>query len=264
MTEDRRLDRREVEVAQSRLRRLVQPGPGTSATFSSRPAVPTAARCTRGGRCRPPHAEDLGDHSPVLALGSVEPSCPRHPRSAGLGGEPLRGAGSGSLPGRVPHVAGLGHSRLQLSRMALLREGFGPGASRRTSGIGGPETRSGPTPFGNGGRKAPAIRRVIAAVALFPGPDGVVILGETASRDGNGTARIPGRRARSRYSGGCTMNEQVGTSQIDLNRGLRDRLGRTRAAGTSLRQDAELTLAVNDLQDLARSRFATHSGELGR
>jgi hypothetical protein len=60
MTEDRRLDRREVEVAQSRLRRLVQPGPGTSATFSSRPAVPTAARCTRGGRCRPPHAEDLG------------------------------------------------------------------------------------------------------------------------------------------------------------------------------------------------------------
>jgi hypothetical protein len=59
------------------------------------------------------------------------------------------------------------------------------------------------------------------------------------------------------------MNEQVGTSQIDLNRGLRDRLGRTRA-GTSLRKDAELTLAVNDLQDLARSRFATHSGELGR
>jgi hypothetical protein len=59
------------------------------------------------------------------------------------------------------------------------------------------------------------------------------------------------------------MDEQVGTSQIDPNRGLRDRLGRTRA-GTSLRKDAELTLAVNDLQDLARSRLATHPRDLGR
>lgn len=59
------------------------------------------------------------------------------------------------------------------------------------------------------------------------------------------------------------MDAQASIARIDVNRGLRDRLGRNRAAGTSGRQAVELTLAVNDLQDLARSRFATQPTHRG-
>lgn len=57
------------------------------------------------------------------------------------------------------------------------------------------------------------------------------------------------------------MDALATLSQIDVNRGLRDRLDRNRAAGTSASQAAELTMAVNDLQELARSRFSTHPGD---
>lgn len=62
------------------------------------------------------------------------------------------------------------------------------------------------------------------------------------------------------------MDGQAGISQIDVNRGLRDRLGRNQAAETSVRQAAQLTLAValNDLQDLARSRFTTQPDDSRR
>lgn len=52
------------------------------------------------------------------------------------------------------------------------------------------------------------------------------------------------------------MDAQGRITQVDVNRGLRDRLDRNRAAGTSIRQAVELAMAVNELQDLARSRFA--------
>jgi hypothetical protein len=57
------------------------------------------------------------------------------------------------------------------------------------------------------------------------------------------------------------MGEQAGRSQMDVNRGLRDRLGNARAGGTWDRQAAERNSAVNDLQDLARSRMAAASDE---
>ncbi len=59
------------------------------------------------------------------------------------------------------------------------------------------------------------------------------------------------------------MEARTTVPRIDLNRGLRDRLGRVETAGRSVRQ-AELTLAVNDLQDLVRSRFATQPADLQR
>ncbi len=49
------------------------------------------------------------------------------------------------------------------------------------------------------------------------------------------------------------MDGHARITRVDANRGLRDRLGHDRAAGVSV-QDAELTLAVSDLQDLARHR----------
>jgi hypothetical protein len=55
------------------------------------------------------------------------------------------------------------------------------------------------------------------------------------------------------------MEAQAQIGQVDVNRGLRDRLGRNRASGASVRQDAELMLAVNDLQDLARNRFGAQA-----
>jgi hypothetical protein len=57
------------------------------------------------------------------------------------------------------------------------------------------------------------------------------------------------------------MNEQAGTSQMDVNRGLRDRLGHARSGGTWARQAAERISAVNDLQDLARSRITSDAQE---
>jgi hypothetical protein len=54
------------------------------------------------------------------------------------------------------------------------------------------------------------------------------------------------------------MNAQARIRRVDVNRGLRDRLGRNRAAGESVRPTAEgSTLTVTDLQSLVRSRFAT-------
>jgi hypothetical protein len=60
------------------------------------------------------------------------------------------------------------------------------------------------------------------------------------------------------------MVGQAGSSQIDVNQALRERLGRARAGGTWARQATELSLAVNDLQDLARSRFAPNGDDLRR
>ena len=57
------------------------------------------------------------------------------------------------------------------------------------------------------------------------------------------------------------MDALATVARIDVNRGLRDRLDRNRASGTSASQAAELTIAVNDMQDLARSRFATRPGD---
>jgi hypothetical protein len=57
------------------------------------------------------------------------------------------------------------------------------------------------------------------------------------------------------------MDQQTGTPRIDRNRAIRDRLGHKRTARTTVRLDAELNLAVNDLQDLARSRFAPQHGD---
>ncbi len=53
------------------------------------------------------------------------------------------------------------------------------------------------------------------------------------------------------------MDLPASITQIDVNRGLRDRLGRKRTGGNAIRQAAELTMAVNDLQDLARNRIET-------
>ena len=53
------------------------------------------------------------------------------------------------------------------------------------------------------------------------------------------------------------MELQASIAQIDVNRALRDRLGRERTAATTVRQASELTMAVNDLQDLARNRLET-------
>jgi hypothetical protein len=51
------------------------------------------------------------------------------------------------------------------------------------------------------------------------------------------------------------VDEPVIFPQTDTNRGLRDRLSDNTAAGTSVDHAAELTLAVKDLQDLAKSRL---------
>ena len=53
------------------------------------------------------------------------------------------------------------------------------------------------------------------------------------------------------------MDESITFPQIDTNRGLRDRLSDNAAAGTSVDHAMELTLAVKDLQDLAKSRLAS-------
>jgi hypothetical protein len=52
------------------------------------------------------------------------------------------------------------------------------------------------------------------------------------------------------------MDVQRTIAQIDLNRGLRDRLGDQIESDASVDHAAELTLAVKDLQDLVRSRLA--------
>ncbi len=52
------------------------------------------------------------------------------------------------------------------------------------------------------------------------------------------------------------MDEPITFSQIDTNRGLRDRLSDSTATGTSVDHAAEVTLAVKGLQDLAKSRLA--------
>ena len=56
------------------------------------------------------------------------------------------------------------------------------------------------------------------------------------------------------------MDRQASTMQLDVNRGLRDRLDRNRASEASSEETAQQTLAeaLNDLQDLARTRLATH------
>ena len=56
------------------------------------------------------------------------------------------------------------------------------------------------------------------------------------------------------------MDVQGRIAPLDVNKALRDRLGRNRTAATSIRQAAELEMAVNELQDLARSRFADPPG----
>ncbi len=77
----------------------------------------------------------------------------------------------------------------------------------------------------------------------------------TASRE---TGTIRGRRLALIFDSGRnrTMDGHARITRVDANRGLRDRLGHDRAGGTSV-QDAELTLAVSDLQDLARHRSTT-------
>jgi len=57
------------------------------------------------------------------------------------------------------------------------------------------------------------------------------------------------------------MDEEVTFPQIDTTRGLRDRLHDRAAAAASIDRAAELTLAVKDLQDLAKSRLAPRSAE---
>jgi hypothetical protein len=79
---------------------------------------------------------------------------------------------------------------------------------------------------------------------------GVVILGDIGTH-----------HARIFDSGGPAMEQQTATSPRDRNRAIRDRLGHKRTARATVRLDAELNVAVNDLQDLARSRLAPHRGE---
>jgi hypothetical protein len=57
------------------------------------------------------------------------------------------------------------------------------------------------------------------------------------------------------------MDQQTRTAPRDRNRAIRDRLGHKRTARTTVLLDAELNVAVNDLQDLARSRLAPHRGD---
>ena len=52
------------------------------------------------------------------------------------------------------------------------------------------------------------------------------------------------------------MDEPITFPQTDTNRGLRDRLSDHTAAGTAVDHAADLTLAVKDLQNLAKSRLA--------
>ena len=52
------------------------------------------------------------------------------------------------------------------------------------------------------------------------------------------------------------MDEPITFPQTDTNRGLRDRLSGNSAAGTAVDHAADLTLAVKDLQNLAKSRLA--------
>jgi hypothetical protein len=104
---------------------------------------------------------------------------------------------------------------------------------------------------------------MIPAVALFPGPKGVVILAR-ACRRCPGPAGIPGERQIFDLRRERPMDESTATPETDVDRALRDRLSRKRAVRTSVWEDAELNLAVNDLQDLARSRFATNPDEARR
>ena len=52
------------------------------------------------------------------------------------------------------------------------------------------------------------------------------------------------------------MDAPITFPLIDTNRGLRDRLADSAAAGASVDRAVELTLAVKDLQELAKSRLA--------
>ncbi|MEX2275299.1 MAG: HAD family hydrolase [Actinomycetota bacterium] len=89
--------------------------------------VPLLLAATRSGRRRPRDAQVLGSHTSLAALDPFGASGTRHRRGSRLGGEPVRGARPGGLPRRVADAADVGHRRLQLPAMALLRHGFRTG-----------------------------------------------------------------------------------------------------------------------------------------
>lgn len=95
------------------------------------------------------------------------------------------------------------------------------------------------------GRWPRSLYRLLEAVALFPYPNGVAILGEAR------WAMRPNLIFDFRRNG--MMDAREGIAHTDRNRGLRDRLRRILPAETLVDGMDELEVAMKELQDLARN-----------